>query len=386
MSFPKVAVFDTTLRDGEQTPGVHLTQDQKVVLARALEHAGVDILEAGFPASSPGDAVAVDAVAAAMTRPQVAALARCVTGDIEAAARALARARQPVIHLVLGVSDIHLEHKLRLRRPEAIRCIESAVRHARGLAARVEFSLEDATRADPVFVRQCVDTAICAGATVVNIADTVGSALPGEFGDLIGGVVVFVAGAATVSAHCHDDLGLAVANTLAAVRAGARQVEVTVNGIGERAGNCALEQVAVAMALKGVAQTGIQHATLAQLSAQVAGATGVAVQPNRPIVGANAFAHSSGIHQDGILKHAANYTFVPPEMVGVAGHRLVLTARSGRRALAHVAERHGIAVSPEQMETLYAAFLEEADRVQGAVAEAWLTGQLQRVAARSVAS
>lgn len=369
MSFPIVSIFDTTLRDGEQTPGVHITPEQKVQLARELEAAGVDVIEAGFPASSPGDAAAVSAVANAVVRPRVAALARCVTADIEAAARALAPARHPVVHIVLGVSDIHLEHKLHLRRVEVIQHIEKAVRHARALAETVEFSLEDATRADPVFVRQCVDTAVTAGARVVNIADTVGSAVPEEFAALIGGIVVFVDGAATISAHCHDDLGLAVANSLAAVRAGARQVEVTVNGIGERAGNSALEQVAVALALKGIANSGIQHERLAGLSAAVAAVTGVVVQPNRPIVGANAFAHSSGIHQDGILKHAANYTFVPPEMVGVAGHRLVLTARSGRRAIAHVAEGLGIVLGPEQLAAVYSAFVDEADRAQGPVAE-----------------
>lgn len=383
MSFPTVKIFDTTLRDGEQTPGVHLSAVQKTTLALALEAAGVDIIEAGFPASSPGDTAAVAAVATAITHPQVAALARCVPGDIEAAARALAQARRAVIHLVLGVSDIHLEHKLRMRRSEVISRVEAMVRHARLLADVVQFSLEDATRADPVFVRQCVDTAVLAGAAVVNIADTVGSALPEAFGELVGSVVHFVDGAAVVSAHCHDDLGLATANTLAAVRAGARQVEVTVNGIGERAGNSALEQVAVALALKGVARTGIVHTALAGLSAQVAEATGIAVQANRPIVGANAFAHSSGIHQDGILKHTANYTFVPPEMVGVDGHRLVLTARSGRSAVAHVAGRLGIALSGDQLDAVYAAFVEEADRVRGAVSEQWLAEYCQRVCANA---
>ena len=363
---PRVRFFDTTLRDGEQTPGVHLTAAAKVSLARALEAAGVDTIEAGFPASSPGDSDAVSCVARAVTGCEVAALARCASRDIEAAARALEPAARPVIHIVLGASDIHLEKKLGMTRAEALRCIERSVMHARRLCGEVEFSVEDATRSERMFLRQCVLMAIDAGATRVNIADTVGCALPHEFGAMIGDVVSVADHRAVVSAHCHNDLGLATANTLAAVMHGARQVEVTVNGIGERAGNTALEEVAVALALKGVGRTGVALQSMTSLSRAVSEATGVPVQPNRAIVGANAFAHSSGIHQDGILKDASNYEFVPPGLVGAPGHRLVLTARSGRRALAHCAARLGFAVEGAALDDLYEAFTRRADASEGA--------------------
>ena len=363
---PRVRFFDTTLRDGEQTPGVHLTAAAKVSLARALEAAGVDTIEAGFPASSPGDSDAVSCVARAVTGCEVAALARCASRDIEAAARAGAPAARPVIHIVLGASDIHLEKKLGMTRAEALRCIERSVMHARRLCGEVEFSVEDATRSERMFLRQCVLMAIDAGATRVNIADTVGCALPHEFGAMIGDVVSVADHRAVVSAHCHKDLGLATANTLAAVMHGARQVEVTVNGIGERAGNTALEEVAVALALKGVGRTGVALQSMTSLSRAVSEATGVPVQPNRAIVGANAFAHSSGIHQDGILKDASNYEFVPPGLVGAPGHRLVLTARSGRRALAHCAARLGFAVEGAALDDLYEAFTRRADASEGA--------------------
>jgi 2-isopropylmalate synthase len=296
----------------------------------------------------------------------VAALARCASRDIEAAARALEPAAWPVIHIVLGASDIHLEKKLGMTRAEALRCIERSVAHARRLCGDVEFSVEDATRSERMFLRQCVLMAVDAGATRVNIADTVGCALPHEFGAMIGDVVSVADHRAVVSAHCHNDLGLATANTLAAVMHGARQVEVTVNGIGERAGNTALEEVAVALALKGVGRTGVTLQSMTSLSRAASEATGVPVQPNRAIVGANAFAHSSGIHQDGILKDASNYEFVPPGLVGAPGHRLVLTARSGRRALAHCAARLGFAVEGAALDDLYEAFTRRADVADGA--------------------
>lgn len=374
---PRVRVFDTTLRDGEQTPGVHLTASAKVSLAVQLEAAGVDTIEAGFPASSPGDFDAVRRVAGAV-RCEVAALARCHEGDIDAAARALEGAHRPVLHVVLGTSDIHLEKKLGISRAEAIRRIEASVRRARRWCDEVEFSLEDATRSERVFVRQCALAAADAGANRVNIADTVGSALPHEFGALIVDVVSMVRGAAMVSAHCHNDLGMATANTVAAVLHGARQVEVTVNGLGERAGNAALEEVAVAMALKGVASTGVVLQSLTGLSRAFAEATGVQVQANRAIVGAHAFAHSSGIHQDGILKDPENYEFVSPGLVGAAGHRLVLTARSGRRALAHCAARLGYTVDGDMLERLYEAFMRYADACSGAIADEELAGFLAR--------
>lgn len=367
---PQVRVFDTTLRDGEQTPGVHLNAATKTALAETLEAAGVDTIEAGFPASSPGDFDAVAAVARTVRGCEVAALARSCAGDVDAAGRALEGSAGPVLHIVLGTSDIHLEKKLGITRAEALRRIETTVARARRMCDEVQFSLEDATRSERVFVRQCAIAAAGAGATRINIADTVGCALPHEFGALIGDVVSVVRGAAIVSAHCHNDLGMATANTVAAVMHGAGQVEVTVNGLGERAGNAALEEVAVAMALKHVATTGVVLQELTALSAAVSDATGVPVQPNRPVVGANAFAHSSGIHQDGILKDPENYEFVTPGCVGAPGHRLVLTARSGRRALAYCAARLGVVVEGDALDALYAAFLRRADAAAGAMSDA----------------
>lgn len=364
---PYVRIFDTTLRDGEQTPGVHLTADRKVELAQLIEAFGAATIEAGFPASSPGEADAVARVARAV-RCEVAALARCVPADIDAAARAVADAAAPVIHVFLGVSDIHLQRKLRMSRADALRAIEHAVDRARAAGAAVEFSPEDATRTERPFLRQCILTAVEHGATRVNVPDTVGCATPSEYAAVVRDIVQTVGPSVVVSAHCHNDLGLATANTLAAVEAGARQVEVTVNGIGERAGNAAAEEVAVALALKRIARTGADLARIAGLSRRVAELTGIPVQPNRAVVGANAFAHSSGIHQDGILKDPANYEFVPPALVGVPGHRFVLTARSGRSAIAHEAQASGYVLSPEAAEAAYAAFVAEAERIAGAVA------------------
>lgn len=362
-----IRIFDTTLRDGEQTPGVHLTAAQKLEIAEALAAFGVTTIEAGFPASSPGEMAAVRGIAEQVRTCEIAALARCVPRDIDAAAEALEPAARPVIHVFLGASDIHLERKLRIDRAAALRRIERAVQHARRHVDEVEFSPEDATRTERPFLRQCVRVALEAGATRINIPDTVGCATPAEFGAIIRDIVKTVEGAACVSAHCHNDLGLATANTLAAIEAGAGQVEVTVNGLGERAGNTAVEEVAVAVALKELACTGLDLSRIASLSRRVAELTRVPVQPNRPVVGANAFAHSSGIHQDGILKDASNYEFVPPRLVGVSGHTLVLTARSGRSALSHQAAALGYQLTPEEAETVYAAFVSAAESVGGAV-------------------
>ncbi|MDX9973851.1 MAG: 2-isopropylmalate synthase [FCB group bacterium] len=363
----RVRIFDTTLRDGEQTPGVHLTADRKVELAARIEAYGVAAIEAGFPASSPGEMDAVSRVARAVTRCEVAALARCVAGDVDAAARAVEPAVSPVIHVFLGTSDIHLGAKLGMTRPEAVRAIGRAVTRAALTGAAVQFSAEDATRSDWHFLRQCVDTAIGCGATRINIPDTVGCALPEEYGALIRRVVQVAGSNVIVSAHCHNDMGLATANSVAAVQAGADQVEVTVNGIGERAGNAASEEVAVVLALKKIAETGVDLRRVTALSREVGEATGVVVQPNRAIVGDNAFAHSSGIHQDGILKDASNYEFVSPALVGAAGHRFVLTARSGRSAIVHEAREMGFRLSPDAAEAVYVAFVAEAERSAGAV-------------------
>lgn len=380
-----VRIFDTTMRDGEQTPGVHFTVDQKVDMAKRLEAFGVDTIEAGFPVSSPGDFEAVRAVAAAVERCEVAALARCVPGDVVKAAEAVNGAKYPVIHVVIGTSDIHMAKKTRMSRAETIRAIEEAVGMAARFVTEVEFSAEDATRTDPVFLRQCVFAAMSAGATRINIADTVGCATPDEFGRLIREIVDFVEGRAIVSAHCHNDLGMATANTIAAVQAGAGQVEVASNGIGERAGNACLEEVVVALAAKGIARTGIDTTQATVVSAFVAEVSGVAVQPNRAVVGANAFAHSSGIHQDGIIKDPANYECVAPAMVGAPGHRFVLTARSGRGAIAYLAREHGYALTPAQVDAVYAQFLERADAARSSIEESEVIGLIQHLAAKPMA-
>jgi 2-isopropylmalate synthase len=363
----QIRVLDTTLRDGEQTPGVHIDIHEKTAIAGALEALGVATIEAGFPASSPGDAGAVRAIAEAIRGCEIAALSRCLAGDIDAAGEALRPAAAPVMHLVIGTSDIHLAHKLHMTRAQVVLAIERSVRHARRWSDAVQFSLEDATRSDPIFLRQCAEAAVQAGATRINIADTVGCMTPDEFGPLIRDMVQFLGASTIVSAHCHNDMGLATANALSALRNGARQVEATVNGIGERAGNTALEEIAVIAALKGVGDTGIQLDGLVAISAMVAQATGVPVQPNRAIVGRNAFTHSSGIHQDGILKAAENYQFVAPELVGKMGHDFVLTARSGRNAVIHVAKSRGHVVAESDRDRLYTEFVRFADTVHGAV-------------------
>ena len=362
-----VQIFDTTLRDGEQTPGVHLTAEHKVAIATRLEAFGVATIEAGFPASSPGDEAAVDRVAATVRRCEVAALARCVPGDIEAAARALERARRPVAHVFLGTSEVHLRTKLRMSRADALRAIRASVRAAASRFPVVQFSAEDASRTERSFLRQCMATAVEAGAVRINLPDTVGAMTPDEYGALIADAVAFVGPDIIVSAHCHNDMGLATANAVAAVQGGARQVEGTINGIGERAGNSAIEEVGVVLALKHIARTGLHLDHITALSAHVADITGVPIQPNRAVVGANAFAHSSGIHQDGILKQPENYEFVPPALVGASGHRFVLTARSGRNAIAHEARQLGFELSADGIQAVYGAFVAAADAAQGPV-------------------
>jgi len=383
---PKVRIFDTTLRDGEQTPGVHFTVDDKVAIARALEAFGVDTIEAGFPVSSPGDFEAVRRVAAEVTRAEVAALSRCRPDEAAVTADAIRHAAHPVLHMVMSVSDIHLDHKVRMSRAQAIQAIQTSVTEAKRHIEDVEMSFEDAARADRIFLRQCAQTAVDAGATRVNIADTVGAALPEEFGAMVADIVAFVPPSVIVSAHCHDDMGLATANTVAAVRAGARQIEVTVNGIGERAGNAAVEEVGVVLAMKGIAANGIDMTRVQPLSALVAERSGVSVQPNHPVVGANAFAHSSGIHQDGVLKHPSNYAYVTPEMVGAEGHRMVLTARSGRKAVQHVARAMGMPIAPEDVRAVYDAFARHADDTQGPVSPEALAEIIRRVTPKQPAA
>ncbi|MGH9475194.1 MAG: 2-isopropylmalate synthase [Terriglobales bacterium] len=362
-----IRIFDTTLRDGEQAPGFSMTPEEKLDLARQLEALGVDVIEAGFPIASDGDFAGVERVAQACRAVTVAALARTLAADVRRAAHALAAAARPRLHLFLATSDIHLEQKLRKTRAQALEDTRSMVALARTYTADVEFSAEDATRSDRAFLASVCATAIAAGASTLNIPDTVGYTVPGDYAALIGWLRAHVEGADTVvwSVHCHNDLGLAVANSLAALSAGARQVECTLNGIGERAGNAALEEIAMALYVRGDAlpfATGLRLDQLHPASALLSRITGVPVQPNKAIVGANAFAHEAGIHQDGMLKSPLTYAIMKPETVGRRGHELVLGRHSGRHALAERLQRLGYALDRERLNLAYAEFLALADR------------------------
>ena len=369
----QIRVFDTTLRDGEQTPGASLTVDEKVQVARQLARLNVDVIEAGFPAASPGEMEAVRRIATEVGggegAPAIAALARCVPGDVTAAATALEGARRSQLHVFIATSDIHLEHKLRATREEVLERITACVSQARRLIGprqELEFSAEDASRSDPEFMFAAFERALDAGATVINVPDTVGYAEPAEFGDLVRHVVRAVGKRAIVSVHCHNDLGLATANTLAAIRAGARQVEVTVNGLGERAGNASLEEVVMTLRTRPTrfrgAFTNVAPEQLTAASRLVSYLTGIAVQPNKSIVGANAFAHESGIHQDGYLKNALTYEIMTPESVGLSGSTLTLGKLSGRRGFDERLRRLGVELEPEALESLYADAIALADR------------------------
>jgi len=363
----RVTVFDTTLRDGEQSPGAALNVDEKLEIARALERMGVDVIEAGFPISSPGDFRAVQTIAQQVRGCVVCGLTRANRQDIERAAEALHEAAAPRIHTGLGVSDVHLRYKLRMSREEALETSVEAVRYARRFVDDVQYYAEDAGRADPDYLCRVLEAVIAAGATVVNIPDTTGYTSPDEFGALIRTIVERVPNIhrATVSVHCHNDLGMATANTLAGVLNGARQVEVTVNGIGERAGNTSLEEVVMALRTRrdrfGV-ETGIESRYIYPVSRLVSQLTGIPVQPNKAIVGANAFAHSSGIHQDGVLKERTTYEIIAPEDVGVPASEIVLSARSGRHGLRHRLAELGYALDEEQFEKVYQRFLTVADK------------------------
>jgi 2-isopropylmalate synthase len=343
-----VRIFDTTLRDGEQSAGAALSPEQKLDIARGLSRLGVYIIVAGFPASSPADREVVARIAAEVGNeradgrpsgepPWICGLARCNKQDIDTAWSSLKAARHPFIHTFLATSDIHMQHKLRMSRTEVVARVRDMVGYARSLCADVEFSPEDAGRSEPAFLYSVLETAIEAGATTINVPDTVGYNMPEEYGGLIAGIVGNVRGIerVVISTHCHNDLGLATANALAGVRAGARQVEATVNGIGERAGNTALEEVVMALhtrhALYGFT-TGIDTRQLTPMSRLVSACTGMVVQPNKAVVGANAFAHESGIHQDGMLKNEETYEIMRPDTVGAGKSRLVLGRQSGRHA------------------------------------------------------
>ena len=377
VSADRVVILDTTLRDGEQSPGATLNASEKIRLARQLSRLGVDVIEAGFPAASPDDMRAVRAIAEQVGAngrkrangrpPVICALARATQDDVDAAWMAIRSATSPRIHTFLATSDIHMRHKLRMTPNEVLSRIRDAVCHARSLCDDVEFSPEDASRTDRSFLCEAIEVAIQAGATTVNIPDTVGCATPGEFGALIRHLVSRTRKTPRVvlSVHCHNDLGLATANTLSALRAGARQVEVTVNGIGERAGNAALEEIVMLLDARqdrfGL-ETGIEKRQIMRTSRMVSDMTGLRVQRNKAIVGANAFAHEAGIHQDGILKHQATYEIIRPETIGLGETSLVLGKHSGRHAFRAHLEDLGYELDEPTLDLAFASFKDLADK------------------------
>ena len=364
----RVYVFDTTLRDGEQSPGCSMTTLEKLTMAAALVDLGVDILEAGFPIASDGDFEAVDAVSRQFPWVQVAALARSCTLDVERAAKALQHAKRPRIHTFIATSDIHLKYKLRKSRQQVLDEAVAAVTLARNYTDDVEFSAEDATRTEFAYLEQVSRAVVEAGARTVNLPDTVGYSTPDEYGELIGRVVGILGDRAVVSVHCHDDLGLAVANSLAAVQAGARQIECTINGIGERAGNAALEEVVMAMKTRHDRlpfETKINSEKLFHASQTLTQFITFGPQPNKAIVGENAFAHEAGIHQDGYLKEPTTYEIITPASVGVPKTRIVLGKHSGRHALKQRAEDLGFPLTKEQLDEVYHRFTQMADNKKG---------------------
>jgi len=368
----RVYIFDTTLRDGEQSPGCSMTVAEKIKLAAKLADLGVDTMEAGFPIASEGDFEAVRAISKEFTWVQVAALARSSTGDVERAARSLELARRPRIHTFIATSDIHLKYKLKKSRQHVLAEAVAAVELARKYVDDVEFSAEDGARTDPDYLEEVSKAVVAAGARTVNIPDTVGYSVPEEYGALIGRIVKALGDTAVVSVHCHDDLGLAVANSLAAVKAGARQIECTVNGIGERAGNCSLEEVVMVMKTRHdyyPFKTGIHTEHLYATSQLLSSIITFGPQPNKAIVGRNAFAHEAGIHQDGYLKEKTTYEIVDPKSVGVPEGRLVLGKHSGRHALKQRCEDLGFTLSKEELETIYIEFTALADRKKGIMDE-----------------
>lgn len=363
-----VKIFDTTLRDGEQSPGATMSIEEKLLVADQLQRLHVDIIEAGFPAASPGDLAAVKEIAQRVRGVAVAGLARAAKSDIDAAWEAVRDAEQPVIHVFLATSDIHLAHKLCLTREEALERVRKMVSYARNLCSAVEFSAEDATRSDWDYLCRVFETAIVAGATTINVPDTVGYTLPHEYETLFRYLRERVPGidAVTMSAHCHDDLGMATANTLAAIKGGARQVEVTINGLGERAGNTALEEVVMALRTRpevfGNVDTRVHAHELLASSQLVSRVTGIRVQPNKAIVGANAFAHEAGIHQDGMLKNRLTYEIMTPQSVGWTDTSLVLGKHSGRHGLDARLRKLGHKLEAEQLKSAYSRFIEMADK------------------------
>jgi 2-isopropylmalate synthase len=369
MTNDHVVFFDTTLRDGEQSPGCSMTTQEKLTMAHALEDLGADIIEAGFAMASEGDFAAIATITQAIRKPRIASLARAKTEDIEMAARALQFADRARIHVFLASSDLHLEYKLKLGRAEALDQAGESVRLARSLCDDVEFSPEDATRSDRDFLVDMVRTAVEAGATTINMPDTVGYSTPEEYGAMFREVRERIPAidekGVILSSHCHDDLGLAVANSLAAIQAGARQVECTINGIGERAGNAALEEIAAALYVRGDrygVKTGIKLDNLYPASQVLGQIITFQPSPNKAIVGANAFAHESGIHQHGMLANPLCYEIMTPALVGVAKTHLVLGKHSGRAALRHRLEQLGFQLTRDELQHVYYRFVALADR------------------------
>ena len=363
----RVIIFDTTLRDGEQSPGATMTLDEKLQVAELLDEMGVDVIEAGFPIASPGDFESVTEVAKLVKNAGVAGLARANARDIEVAAQAVKNCERPRIHTFISTSPVHMKYKLRKEPEQVIEMIADSVKLARSLVDDVEWSAEDATRTERDFLCRCVETAIKAGATTINIPDTVGYTVPEEFFEIITMLKERVPGAENVifSTHCHNDLGLAVANSLAGVRAGARQIECTINGIGERAGNAALEEVVMAMRVRNDVfpyTTGIRTEMLTRASKLVSAVTGFPVQYNKAIVGRNAFAHESGIHQDGVLKHTQTYEIMKPEDVGAGKSALVMGKHSGRHAFRTKLKELGYELADNAFEDAFQRFKELADR------------------------
>ncbi|SKB79649.1 2-isopropylmalate synthase [Sphingobacterium nematocida] len=360
-------IFDTTLRDGEQVPGCQLTTTEKIEIAKDLENLGVDIIEAGFPVSSPGDFQSVVELSKAVNDVIICALTRANKNDIDVAAEALKFAKRPRIHTGIGSSDMHIKYKFNSTREEILERAVAAVKHAKSYVEDVEFYAEDAGRADLEFLAKMVEAVIGAGATVVNIPDTNGYCLPDQYGAKIKYLTEHVSNIdqAIISAHCHNDLGLATANSIAAIQNGARQVECTINGIGERAGNTSLEEVAMILKVHnqtfGGLTSNINSKMFTYLSRKVSDMMNMPVQPNKAIVGRNAFAHSSGIHQDGFLKHRENYEIIRPEDVGLEEADIILTARSGRHALKHHLERLGHHLDKDSLASTYERFLTLAD-------------------------
>lgn len=365
MADQKIYIFDTTLRDGEQVPGCKLNTKEKIELALQLEALGVDIIEAGFPISSPGDFHSVEEIARMVRNATVCGLSRAVQRDIEVAAQALKPARRPRIHTGIGTSDSHIKAKFNATREAILARAVQAVKWARNLVDDVEFYAEDAGRTDNEFLARVIEAVIAAGATVVNIPDTTGYCLPDQYGEKIAWLVNHVPNIdkAIISCHCHNDLGLATANSIAGIRKGARQIECTINGLGERAGNTSLEEVVMIIRQhKDLGfYTDIRTQELNPMSRLVSDTMRMPVQPNKAIVGANAFSHSSGIHQDGFLKDATTYEIINPNEVGAEGSRIVLTARSGRSALAFRLQKIGYSFNRNDIDTLYERFLQIAD-------------------------